>query len=386
MRRFLTNLTGLAAVITGLLVGPVYIRSFWKVQMLVSELSWMPMLLSLAGMLRAIRRRRWLGAALYLAGGVLSARPYFQMRQTVDLMEDSMRDALGDDYMAAIPPAMTPRLSWASWTVAAALGSRYVTPRTSVTQNIIYAETPNRPLKLDIYQPVTNPPVGEDYPAIIIIHGGGWSSGDKGGSVAAHHRYLANQGYIVFDIQYRLSHEARWPAARDDVLAAVRWVKANASRYRVDPDRIALLGRSAGGHLALSAAYLDNEETRVAAVVSYYGPTDLRLWQMADGSLVKALIGGTPNTHPEAYRDSAPVEFVRDDLPPTLLIQGYRDYIVPYTHTESLANRLAATNTPTVVLRLPWSQHGFDYPMMGNGSQLVQYNLDRFLAWSLYGR
>lgn len=386
MRKHFSNLIGVVAIFIGLLVSPIYIRHLWKIHMLVSELSWIPMVMSLLAALRAARRRSWTAATLSFIGGALCARPFFQMRDTVDRMEVSMRHGLGEDYMAAIPPAVIPRLSWASWTVAAALGSRYLTPRTSATRNITYSVTESRPLKLDIYQPVTNPPVGELYPAIIAMHGGSWNKGDKGAYFGAHHRYLANQGYIVFDIQYRLAHEAHWPAARDDVLSAIRWVKANAGKYRVDPDRIALLGRSAGGHLGLSAAYLDNEATSVAAVVAFYAPTDLRMWHPFRDSTVDRFIGGSTATHRQAYHDSAPVEFVRDNLPPTLLIQGYQDYTVNYGHTENLANRLETTNTPTVVLRVNWSRHGFDFPMMGAGSQLVQYNLDRFLAWSLYGR
>ncbi|MFN8373265.1 MAG: alpha/beta hydrolase [Anaerolineae bacterium] len=194
-----------------------------------------------------------------------------------------------------------------------------------------------------------------------------------------------------------MSPEAIWNAQLQDVQCAVAWVRANAEQYRVDTTRIALMGRSAGAHLALEAAYRPNDatvdlaacgmagvDTSVSAVVAFYPPTDLRMWDSTPEGALAALLGGLPADMPDVYADASPTEFVRDDLPPTLLLQGYMDDLVVPAHVELLHNLLLATNTPVVVLRVPWARHGFDFLIGGLGAQMVEYDIDRFLAWSFY--
>jgi acetyl esterase/lipase len=224
----------------------------------------------------------------------------------------------------------------------------------------------------------------EKSPAIIVIHGGGWRNGEPGGWFAAHNRYFASQGYTVFDVEYRLSGVAKWPAQLEDVQAAIEWVKSHAEDYQIDPQRIGILGRSAGAHLALMAAYCGQDTIR--SVVSIYGPTELRWPDLEADSAIKALIGGTFEELPQAYENATPLNFVRDGLPPTLIIEGGMDTIVPYHHGDALVGRLSLTDTPFVLLRVPWSRHGFDAVLSGLGTQLTYYYLDRFLAWSLYGK
>ncbi|NJL56815.1 alpha/beta hydrolase [bacterium] len=195
----------------------------------------------------------------------------------------------------------------------------------------------------------------------------------------------------MFDIQYRFTTQdsARWPTQLEDVRAAVRWVKAQARTWNVDTSRIALYGRSAGGHLVLQAAYraqAESADTAVAAVVSAYPPTDLRLTGPRHSEAVLALLAGTSYQVPAAYSDASPLDFVRDDLPPTLLLHGAMDTLVGPVHSELLLNRLRATNTPVGLLRVPWGRHGFDVFMNGLGGQITQYYVDRFLAWSLYAK
>jgi acetyl esterase/lipase len=201
----------------------------------------------------------------------------------------------------------------------------------------------------------------------------------------------------VFDIQYRFSQEAVWNAQLQDVQCAIAWVRANAANYRVDGTRIALMGRSAGGHLALIAAYRPNDptvdlkacgmagvDTSVSAVVAYYPPTDMRLYNSPSDGLISDLLGGTIVDVPDVYADASPTTFVREGLPPTLLIQGYMDDLVLPDNVELLNNLLLATNNAAVVLRVPWGRHGFDFLLGGLGAQMTQVDLDRFLAWSFY--
>ncbi|MBZ0288301.1 MAG: alpha/beta hydrolase, partial [Anaerolineae bacterium] len=291
------------------------------------------------------------------------------------------RAGFGKDFEKEIPEAILRRFPISSWTLENSLGRRERSPRATVTQKVQYAEVNGRHLALDVYQPTDKPIMGSLYPAIIVIHGGGWRNGEPGGWFSAHNHYFANQGYVVFDIEYRLSGEAKWPAQLEDVEQAIRWVKDHADTYGVDPARIALLGRSAGGHLALMAAYCGEG---ICAVVSLYGPAEMRWPNLEAGSSILALMGGTFEDMPDAYESATPLNFVHDNLPPTLIIEAGMDTIVPYHHGDKLAGQLAFTNTPFALLRVPWSRHGFDALLSGTGAQLAYHHLDRFLAWSFY--
>lgn len=393
MRSWVT--ASLGAVSTGmglLIVLPGFNGKLWKAQLVINELPWVPALLGgTATVLGAWRRPRPLSAVILGAVGAgLSLKPLFAVSRTLANMEQAMNDALGDNYEQDIPEEMQRRVTKARWSLMNTIGGRRRAAKARITHDVVYQETPSRPLKLDVYQPLVEPAVGDRYPAIIVVHGGSWQGGDKKNIFSMHCRYLAHQGYVVFAIQHRFSSEAIWPAQLDDIHAAVRWVKSCANEYRVDSERVALLGRSSGGHLALLAAYRPHTseesgvDTKVRAVVAMYPPTDLRMWASMPNTALTDFLGGMMRDIPHAYADASPIEFADDNLPPTLILQGYMDNLVVPAHAEALHNRLAATNTPAAVLRVPWGRHGFDAMMSGLGAQLSQYHMDRFLAWSLY--
>ena len=380
MRRLWTTLIGLTAAFMGLmLVGRS--NRLWRLQMASTELSWIPALLSLRAIRQGWRQQHLSGIFLGSLGFSMALWPVAWLLPTLIKMEAAMQRGLGENYALDIPQAVWPRIAPVHWSPLNALGRRNFTSRATIAHDIVYAQPGIRALKLDVYQPQIPSAVGEAYPAIIALHAGGWRGGDKGGPFAAHHRYLASQGYVIVDAQYRLSQEALWPAALDDVFSVFEWVRDHAHTYQIDMNRVALMGRSAGGHLALCAAY--HPDIQAQAVISIYGPTDMRLWNSFIDNDVTELLGGSAADQPERYENSSPVMAVRDDLPPTLLIHGLMDEIVPIAHAEGLANRLAATNTPNVLLRIPWARHGFDALLFGLGAQVIQYNIDRFLAWSL---
>jgi acetyl esterase/lipase len=117
-------------------------------------------------------------------------------------------------------------------------------------------------------------PAGEGpFSAVILVHGGGWTGGSKAGDIAVLIEPLAKAGFVCFSINYRLAPQHRWPACRDDVLTAIRWVKEHAAEFKGDSARIALIGCSAGGHLVCSAAIVVNDSVRVQAVVGLAPPT-----------------------------------------------------------------------------------------------------------------
>jgi acetyl esterase/lipase len=265
-------------------------------------------------------------------------------------------------------------------------------------QTLVYATVDGHPLALDVYRPIG---AAARVPAVVVIHGGGWSADDKGDAPRAS-AWLAAHGYAVFDVQYRLAPQPNWQTALGDVKCAIGWVKRHAHEagVDVDPDRVTLLGRSAGGHLALLAAYAPDDpaqpsscqaegvgDTRVAAVISYYGFTDLA-WAYANPgnrrvfdtrARVANFLGGTPATVPERYRLMSPTDRATARAPRTLLIHGGRDRFVDVAHVELLASRLRALGVPHEVLVIPYAQHAFDFVAGGLGGQLAENAVVRIL-------
>lgn len=241
-----------------------------------------------------------------------------------------------------------------------------------VKKDIEYGNTGERPLLLDLYSPKqTDGPV----PGLIFIHGGGWKGGKK-----EDYRYygieFAEKGYVVASIQYRLSGESKYPAAIHDVKAAVRWMRAEASSFGVDPERIGVAGGSAGGHLALLLGYTSDVEefdgdsghagvsSRVQAVVNLYGPTDLTTEfarnQSETGSLLKKFFGGTYDEQPAKYEEASPIRYVTGDDPPTLILHGTIDKVVPINQADLLSKKLKETGVPYIYDRLPGWPHAMD--------------------------
>ena len=254
-------------------------------------------------------------------------------------------------------------------------------------------------LMLDFYAPAGVDLAGEPAPAVIVVHGGGWSKGDKGETARAN-RWLANRGFAVFDIQYRLAPQPNWRTATGDVKCAVGWVKERAqaaTRIAIDPERVALLGRSAGGHLALLAAYTADDpalppscpvrDPRVSAVAAYYAPTDLE-WgyrqpanpRVYDTSQkLRDFLGGDPASVPDAYRAAGIVNRVTAAAPRTLLVHGGRDQFVSPLHVYRLQPFLQKARIEHDVLIVAHGQHGFDHIFGGLGAQITEVTLLRFL-------
>ena len=265
------------------------------------------------------------------------------------------------------------------------------------SQTLVYANVGGQALALDVYRPTA--PVGARVPAVIVVHGGGWSADDKGGAplVSA---WLAAHGYAVFDVQYRIAPQPNWQTAIGDVKCAIGWVKRHArdAGVDVDPARVSLLGRSAGGHLVLLAAYgpddpalppsCDAGDTRVASVISFYGPTDLVwAWEHPTNprvfdvpTRVGNYVGGTPTTRPERFQLLSPTTHVSPTSPPTLLIQGGSDAFVSAAHADLMDAKLRAAGVPHELLLVPYAQHGFDFISGGLGEQLAEQAVLRFLS------
>ena len=263
-------------------------------------------------------------------------------------------------------------------------------------ETVTYARPGGEELEADVWRPPGGGPAGEadaakGRPAVIVVHGGGWRSGERG-DFPRWNAWLASKGYVVFDIDYRLSPPPSWRDAPADVRCAVGWVKENAARYGVDPERVALMGRSAGGHLALLTAYTQGSaptpgcdarnlhDTGVAAAVAFYPPTDLaRLSSLGYLGGMDRFIGGTQDAIPERYRLLSPVLRVDPRAPPTFLAHGGDDQIVPPGQSELLADRLREAGVPHRLVELPWANHTFDFLWGGWGSQITRSTLQEFL-------
>ena len=241
------------------------------------------------------------------------------------------------------------------------------------------------PLRLDLY----GAPNGKSRPLVVMIHGGSWSGGDRT-QLPAIARRLAHDGWAVASIAYRLAPANRFPAAFDDVRAAVDFLRENAEQLGLDADRVVLYGRSAGAHLALLAAYRWHAPF-VRGVVALYAPTDLVWsWEHPSNPLVLntpvtlgAFLGGGPSesaTMRELYRDASPIEWVDAASPPTLLVHGERDGLVFPRQTERLAEVLDAANIPHFALLLPWATHGCEASLAGPSGQLVEASVRYFLS------
>ena len=235
-----------------------------------------------------------------------------------------------------------------------------------VIPNVTYHVASNHENKLDLYIPR-----GADgpTPVLMYIHGGGWVGGAKEVNVLRILPYL-EMGWAVANIEYRLGAVARAPAAVEDGLCALRWVIRNAGQYNLDTSRIVTSGNSAGGHLALttgmipSSAGLDrecpgNEELSVAAIINWYGITEVG--DLLDGPNTKSYavewMGSLENRFEVAERVS-PMTYVRAGLPPTLTIHGDADPTVPYQHAVMLHEKLDGVSVPNELHTVPGGRHG----------------------------
>jgi acetyl esterase/lipase len=245
-------------------------------------------------------------------------------------------------------------------------------PRQNVLleRNVTFAKAGDTELKLDLAMP--NDKEGP-FPAIVCIHGGGWVGGDRR-QMALTIGVLAARGYVAITPDYRLAPGSRFPASVEDCKAAVRWLRAHAREYKVDPDRIGAMGFSAGGHLACMLGVTSRTDglegdggnpevsSRVQAVVSFFGPTDLTrpvFRKDAQANNLVPLLGGTLAEQPDAYRRASPIRYVHKNAPPFLFLHGSDDAIVPAEQSQEMAARLREAGGSARVEIVPGEGHGW---------------------------
>jgi len=314
-----------------------------------------------------------------LIGIILSSIPLLQLPTTIQQADAQMQTLLGNlQIPAEIQAKMRPHPFG-----LADLFMGLSQPKVR-HQHLMFAAADGTPLSLEVYQP----PTSGDHPAIVTIYGGAWRSGEPTQHVNFN-TYIAAQGYTVVAIDYRHAPRHLFPAQLQDVQAALQFIIQQAANYEIDSTRIAVMGWSAGAHLALLAAYQSNT-IPIRAVIDYYGPTNL-----GDGyydppspdpintkAVLEAFLGGTPSQVPTQYKLASPINYVKPNLPPTLLIYGDRDHLVKPFFGQQFYDRLRATNNTAILIRLPWAEHAFDSVFQGMGNQVALYYTERFLAWA----
>jgi acetyl esterase/lipase len=385
-------------------------------------LLWMPQLfhhaisplLVLSGLLGAALGW-WAGAPIAVAAGLISAALSAIYIWRVIRPHRAFDDAFGPDWEGQMSDHQRSTMLPRRWSLGL--------PRTDDPRwerDIAFCTIPgaDRQLLCDLWQPPEGThPSGLGF---VFLHGSGWYLSDKDFGTRPFFRQLTAQGHVVMDVAYRLCPEVDMIDMVGDVKRAVAWMKSRAQRYGVDPEKIVLAGGSAGGHLALLAAYAPNHpqltpsdlqdcDLSVRGVVSLYGPTDLRAVYdrtvqtrtiglpnveiglpdaadaektFRDAGRLDLLMGGHPNEVPERYDLASPITHVHSDCPPTLQLYGDIDCVTSPDAFPAIHRRLTDCGVPAVTIVYPWTQHGFDLmlPNVSPPAQAALYEVERFLA------
>ena len=252
-------------------------------------------------------------------------------------------------------------------------------PQVEVRGDISFLK-PDRNEKLDLYLP-KNRNAGEKSPAVLLIHGGGWKEGDKRQPREIEFgTTLAENGYVAASINYALRTAGKFPLNLQDCKNGVRYLRAHADELGIDPDRISVMGGSAGGHLALLVAYTADQSNlapsqphpgvsdKVSCVVDFYGISNFATRKETDpngkplkteplDSTTQSIFGSTP----EDWKKASPVTYVKRDVPPTLILHGKKDTTVDFDQSQELADALKKAGATYEIIWLPNAPHSFSF-------------------------
>jgi acetyl esterase/lipase len=263
-----------------------------------------------------------------------------------------------------------------------------------VERGLGYGKGGDRDLKLDLAMPKNG---AGPWAAIVCVHGGGWRGGDRKDLARpikelgkrSFIEYFAGKGYVAVTVSYRLAPKVKFPAQIEDCKAAVRWLRANAKKFKIDPDHIGAVGFSAGGHLVSLLGTADkkagfegkggnpDQSSRVQAVVNFFGPTNFitKDWsEDVEKTFLIPFLGATYKDKPELYKLVSPIHYVSKDDPPFLFFHGSKDGLVGVRHSRELAAKLRKAGVPAKVIELEGEGHGW------GGQKLVE-TVDQTVAF-----
>lgn len=248
----------------------------------------------------------------------------------------------------------------------------------SIDFDVTYCQIDSVDLKLDIYYPDSGGP----WPALLFVHGGGWMEGDKKPMPIV----PTQAGYLVVSINYRMYPDYRFPAMIEDVKCAIRFLRAHASEYNLDSEHIALVGHSAGAHLAALAGLTDeragwdvglylHQNSRVQAVIAMSGPSDLTMEFPATVQELKENVFGV-----QQFVSGSPVSYASPDAPPFLIVHGERDEAVPVEQARRLHESLLAAGASSQLLIMQNAGHGLE-PLSGTVTPSIEETFGIVLAF-----
>jgi len=240
-------------------------------------------------------------------------------------------------------------------------------------KDIVYKQVDSTSLQLDIYKLKS---LNEAAPVLIFIHGGSWAKGKRSDYLPYLLDY-AQKGYVCVTVSYRLAGAAHYPAAVQDVQAAVQWIREHSGEHMINPEKIALIGGSAGGHLAMMVGYEDEAKNpKVQAIVNLYGPSDLTTEYARNRDECLNFLGYSYQERPDLYRHASPRTHITGDDPPTLIFHGSIDSLVPVSQSDSLHRWLDRVGIPNEYHRLKGWPHTMDLSTKVNN--YCQYYMDAF--------
>ncbi|HID33315.1 MAG TPA: alpha/beta hydrolase [Anaerolineae bacterium] len=395
----------------------------WGPKILAATFTPALMLVNLASLGLGLIRRNKLWMATGAAGSLLSGHYIYQIRKASPAFDRYF----GDDWEDRVPPDLRPGFPPRRWSML--LRAPLDAPREF---DVAVGRSPatGKAILANIWLPPAD--VAPNGAALIYVHGGAWVYGDKDNTPRPTFRHAAGQGYLVLDVAYTLWPESDIPSMVKEVKMAVLWLKAHAARYGIDPDRITLVGASAGAHLALLAAYAvghpafappgapADADARVRAVAAYYPPVDFRAmyedleaqfsgvlynrhavaaanraldalkkigyappsYRLGDDlNIIRQMLGGSPDEVPAVYDLLSPFTYVSPDNPPTLFFQGADDFFPFAPPLRQLHRQLQRAGVVSIYIEFPYTPHGFDLflPQISPVALRSILELDRFL-------
>jgi acetyl esterase/lipase len=265
-------------------------------------------------------------------------------------------------------------------------------------RNVTFARVGGKTLRLDVTVPSAPVPGGgQRRPALMQIHGGGWVIGDKREQGLPLLGHMAAQGWVGFNVNYRLSPGVAFPDHLIDLKRGLAWIRAHADEYGIDPDFICVTGGSAGGHLTALMALTANEarfqpgfedaDTSLAAAVPFYGVYDFTpdgafgadpqiFTKFLEPIVLKAFL----DEEPERFQEASPVHHVHPDAPPFLVIHGDKDTLAPVEDARTFAERLRAVSTePVLYAEMQGAQHAFEIFPSARAAKVIE-GVERFLS------
>jgi acetyl esterase/lipase len=359
-----------------LVIVPTPSHYTWYLTIMVTEFPWVFLCLVAALILWSVKAMKYrrIGIALSVISFILFLYPIAGAYMVGSDLKQRFEKAFGAG--TADLPGMHQETPFAFSRMLTGIGADEVPYST-----YHYATHNNMDLTLDFFkgqQPGRRP-------CVVIAHGGSWKSGNSH-ELPDIDWYLARQGYNVAAINYRLAPENKSPAPIEDMQAVIRYLKSHAAELNVDTNNFVLMGRSAGGHIVLQAAYTLHDRG-IKGVVGIYGPTDM-VWAyhhpdnplvMHSQQVMKDYLGGSDTEVPQQYFSASPINFVTPQTVPTLLIHGGNDAHVHFELSEMLDKKLEQNNVNHLLLGLPWATHGCEYSLNGPSGQLAKYSIERFV-------